>query len=134
MPGPNGSDHALLSSRPVFLVGGREQPALGGGLMSLLVVETVHGLYRCEAMFGNWGNKDGRIDFPYFDRATLDFGKAFKVVLGQDTLFEGRIMGLEALFPEGRPPELTVLAEDRFQDLRMTRRTRSFLDTTDADV
>src|SRR5690606_381170 len=35
---------------------------------------------------------------------------------------------------QSRPPELTVLAEDRFQDLRMARRTRSFEDVTDEDV
>src|SRR5258705_8493580 len=44
----------------------------------------------------------------------------------RDTLFEGRIMALEGQFPEGRQPQLVVLAEDRFQDLRMTRRTRTF--------
>jgi phage protein D len=64
----------------------------------------------------------------------LDFGRSFGVKLGPDTIFDGRIMGLEADFPEGRPPELTVLAEDRFQDLRMTRRTRSFASMSDADI
>ena len=43
-------------------------------------------------------------------------------------------MGLEACFPEGQSPEIRVLAEDRFQDLRMTRRTRTFSDVTDSDV
>jgi phage protein D len=43
-------------------------------------------------------------------------------------------MALEGWFPETAPPEIAVLAEDRFQDLRMTRRTRSFADVTDADV
>src|ERR1041385_4891832 len=43
-------------------------------------------------------------------------------------------MGLEAAFPEGQSPEITVLAEDRFQDLRMNRRTRSFSDVSDSDV
>lgn len=43
-------------------------------------------------------------------------------------------MGLEATFPEGQAPELSVLAEDRFQDLRMTRRTRTFSDVSDSDV
>ena len=64
----------------------------------------------------------------------LDFGKAFQVKLGTDTIFDGRISALEAQFPEGAPPQLAVLAEDRFQDLRMTRRTRTFLDVTDSDV
>ena len=43
-------------------------------------------------------------------------------------------MGLEGNFPEGQSAEISVLAEDRFQDLRMTRRTRTFTDVSDADV
>src|SRR5207248_6400409 len=41
---------------------------------------------------------------------------------------------LEGSFPEGAPPLITILAEDRFQDLRMTRRTRSFENVSDTDV
>src|SRR6202020_65760 len=33
-----------------------------------------------------------------------------------------------------RPPELLVLAEDRLQDLRLTRRTRTFENLTDSDL
>ena len=43
-------------------------------------------------------------------------------------------MGLEGNFPEGKSPEIAVLAEDRFQDLRMIRRTRTFTDASDSDV
>jgi phage protein D len=43
-------------------------------------------------------------------------------------------MGLEGHFPEGRTPGITVLAEDRFQDLRMTRRTRTFENVSDSDI
>ncbi len=43
-------------------------------------------------------------------------------------------MGLEARYPAQLPPELTVLAEDRFQDLRMERRTRTFEEISDADI
>lgn len=41
---------------------------------------------------------------------------------------------MEANFPQGAPPQISVLAEDRLQDLRMTRRSRSFADLSDADV
>ena len=73
-------------------------------------------------------------DFLYFDRSMLDFGKDFEIKLESDSIFKGKIMGLEAAFPEGQSPEISVLAEDRFQDLRMTRRTRTFTDVSDADV
>ena len=124
----------LASPRPDFYVGGAEQPALGGGLNRLSIVENTSGLYRCEARFSNWGNVNNTTDFLYFDRRTLDFGKTFQVKYKDKNIFDGRIMALEAGFPEGQAPEITVLAEDRFQDLRMTRRTRTFADTTDADV
>ncbi len=124
----------LHSARPTITVSGRDQSALAEGLQRLEIIETTDGLYHCEATFANWGDQSGRVDFLYFDRQTLEFGKAFLVKLGTDTLFEGRIMALEATFPEGSAPEITVLAEDRFQDLRMTRRTRTFNEVSDADV
>jgi uncharacterized protein len=125
-----GSDALFRSSRPTINVGGQDDGALESGLLQLSIVETSQGLYRCEAVFGNW---DGT-DFKYLDRDKLDFGKDFKVKIGSDTLFDGRITGLEAHYPDKSPPEIVVLAEDRFQDLRMTRRTRSFADQSDSDI
>jgi hypothetical protein len=45
---------------------------------------------------------NGKIGFRYFDRATLDFGKAIKIKLGDDVIFEGRVMGLTRRFPKAR--------------------------------
>lgn len=125
---------ALKASRPTVAVGGEDNAPLGAELARLLIVEDTAGLYRCEAKFGNWGSINNTTDFLYFDRSILDFGKDFEIKLESDSLFKGKIMGLEATFPEGQSPEITVLAEDRFQDLRMNRRTRSFTDVSDADV
>lgn len=127
-------DTGLRPARPSIQIAGEDQPVLAGGLLNLIVIENTTGLYRCEASFGNWGTKDNQTGFLYFDRRLLDFGKEFRVKLGDGTLFEGRITALEASFPEGQAPEITLLAEDRFQDLRMTRRTRTFADVTDGDV
>ena len=124
----------LSNSRPTILIDGQENSSLVGGLTYLLIAEKTDGLYRCEAKFGNWGPKDDSTDFLYFDRKTLDFGKEFQIKIAQDEIFKGKITALEADFPEGKPPEITVLAEDALQNLRMTRRTRSFFDQTDADI
>lgn len=124
----------ITASRPTIVVAGEEKALLAERLLSLVVHETKSGLFACEAVFGNWGAVGGQVGFLYFDRKLFDFGKAFAIAFGRDTVFEGRITGLEANFPEGRPPELAVLAEDRLQDLRMTRRTRTFADVSDADV
>ena len=125
---------AFVPAVPTINVGGEDKPDLSAQLLELTVREDSLGLYRCEAELGNWGAVGGRIGFRYFDRSLLDFGKPFKVVLGDAALFEGRVMGLQGAFPEGAPPRVVVLADDRLQDLRMTRRTRSFADASDADV
>jgi phage protein D len=124
----------IISSRPTITVAGSDDASLAAGLLGLVVAEDAAGLYRCEATFGNWGAQGGGVDYLYFDRRTLDFGKTFQIKLGPDTIFDGRITGLEAQFPDHLGPRLTVLAEDRFQDLRMTRRTRAFADSSDSDV
>lgn len=127
-------DTRFKISRPTFLVDNREDGELANRLLSMTVAEDTAGLFRCEAVFGNWGEKNGKSDFIYFDRQKLDFGKAFQVKLGDDPIFVGRIMALEGRFASARPPEIVVLAEDRFQDLRMTRRTRTFEQVSDSDL
>src|SRR5690348_15017204 len=110
MPGTNGSGSAFAVAEPVVTIDNQDNASLAAGLASMLIVESVSGLYRCEATFGNWGPVDNGTGFLYFDRQLLDFGKAFKIKLGSDTLFDGKIMALEAKFPEGQSPTLTVLA------------------------
>jgi uncharacterized protein len=124
----------VILGRPTITIAAQENIALTEGLLSLLITENTSGLYRCEAEFGNWGDNSNYIGYLYLDRAVLDFGTALQVMYGGDTLFDGRIMGLEAHFPMGEAPSITVLAEDRFQDLRMTRRTRTFLETSDTEA
>lgn len=137
MGDPN-STSVFTPARPVIKVDNREESALSDGLLTLLVEETTGGLYRCEASFGNWGAVSNGVGFLYLDRELFDFGKTLAIEAGSgDTaaqVFAGRIMGLEALYPPGRPPEILVLAEDILQDLRMTRRSRSFEDMSDNDV
>jgi phage protein D len=130
----NGSDTRLKGAQPTIVLAGREDSSLSAGLLDLRIAEHVDGLYACEATFGNWGPVGQDTGFLYFDRQTLDFGKELAVRLGQDQLFRGWITGLRSRFGEGTPPALTVLAEDRLQNLRMTRRTRTFTDMSDADV
>jgi phage protein D len=129
-------DGALLTgvqvARPTILLAGTERSSLAEGLLRLRIDERTDGLCSCEATFGNWGTRGAETGFLYFDRRLLDFGKELAVRLGTETLFGGRVSGLEAAYPDGTPPTLTVLAEDRLQDLRMTRRSRTFTDTTDA--
>ena len=127
-------DQRLKPARPTINVAGKDEAALQGGLMDLLVVETTSGLYRCEARFGNWGKVGGGVGLLYLDRKLLDFGKALKISIGDDPIFEGKITAIEGHFLEGASPEITVLAEDRLEKLRVVRRSRSFADLSDADL
>lgn len=124
---------AVSSARPVLQVDGRDSATLGSGLIDLQITDTADGMARCELTFGNWGSPDGG-GFQYFGRDVLDFGKAVKIRVGDTTLFDGRISAISARFPAGGAPQVGVCCEDRLQDLRMTRRTRSFADATLADV
>jgi phage protein D len=129
----------FFSARPSIRVDARLEPALGEQYLTrLLVEETTQGLFRCEATFVNWGPRGEGEGLILLDRQLLDFGKPFSVEFGppdnSNAVFAGRITGIEAHYPQNSPPEVTVLAEDRFQDLRMERRTRTFEDSSDEDV
>src|SRR5262249_50687335 len=125
-------------ARPNVLIGGQANDSLNTDALSVLVEETTEGLCRCEACFANFGPKGGRADYLYFGLGVLDFGKEFAVELGAGDhagrVFSGRITGLEAEFSLEAGSQLVVLAEDRLQDLRMTRRTRSFENASDEEI
>jgi phage protein D len=135
---PGDVDPQIYAARPKFTVDGQEQTALADGVLALHVEETSAGLYRCEATFANWGPKDGTAGFLYFDRQLLDFGKRLRIEagggVGAGQIFEGRVTAIEGRYLRERPHELLLCAEDRLQDLRMTRRTRTFEDVSDADL
>jgi phage protein D len=128
----------LPPGRPTIAIDGQESPSLTGGQLRARVREDVHGLYDCELEIGNWGPPTASAapqpGFLFFDRRALDFGKELRVSVADEPLFTGRITGIEARYPAGGPPSIVALAEDRFQDLRMTRRTRTFADMSDRDV
>jgi hypothetical protein len=134
----SGAAPALYAARPKISIDGTEQSALSDGLSSMLVEETADGLYRCELTVNNYGPAHGTVGYVFFDRQVIDFGKAIKIEagagVGSGTIFEGRISAIEGRFFSERAPELVILGEDRLQDLRMTRRTRTFATMTDADV
>jgi uncharacterized protein len=130
---------AVYGSRPVVAIDGQPDETLGFDGMSVLVEETTEGLYHCEARFLNFGIRpSGGAGYLYLGRDKLEFGKELAIELGAGerggTVFRGHISALEVSYPQGGGGSLTVLAEDRLQDLRMKRRTRTFEDVTDEDV
>jgi uncharacterized protein len=135
MPLPTPS---LYAARPVVSLEGRVEQGLSISLLSASVEEDVEGLRRGEFVLGNWGETGQGLGLVLSDRRLVDFGRTIEIVVGEGErrgeIFSGAITGLEEQYPQGRVPQLVVLAEDRLQDLRMTRRTRTFEDVTDEDV
>ena len=127
------SSPPVKGARPVIEIDGQHNDTLASGLLDMQIVDSTDGMARCELVFGNWGGPD-HPGFQHFGRDVLEFGKALKITLHDDTLFEGRISAITATFPDGGTPQVGVCGEDRLQDLRMTRRTRSFADAALADV
>lgn len=132
---PTGS---FYSARPTVQVDGSDSALLTERTLTLTVTETSEGMSRCELVAGNWGSAESADGFVFNDRSAVGFGTRVAVALGDGdragTVFDGLVTGMEAHYPMGRPPEITFLAEDRLQELRMTRRTRSFEEASDEDV
>jgi phage protein D len=123
----------VKGARPSVEIDGQPDGTLTSAMMSLLIIESSDGMARCEVTFGNWGGA-GRAGFQHFGRDKLEFGKTLKISLGAGGLFEGRITAITAQFPDGGPPQIGVRADDRLQDLRMARRTRTFANVSLSDV
>lgn len=124
------------SGRPTVVVDGQVASDLAAALVALEVRERVDGLAQAQLAFGNWGTRDGAPGYTLFGRDRLEFGKRLEVKLGDDLLFSGRVMALQARFPKAGAGEavLVVQADDALQDLRMKRRSRSFEQASLADA
>lgn len=106
-------------------------------LLSMVVEESVDSICRCELTFQNWLSSG--TDYLYFNRSEIDFGLPLTVTMtdgaaAKTAIFQGKIMGIEGRYFQGRMPEIAVLADDQLQQLRMSRRTRTFTEMTDADA
>lgn len=131
---------SYVSTPSLTLNGSRDDHAMAN-ILSLAVEETIAGMLSCEATFNNWGLTDRSPGYLYLGRSTLDFGTRLNVQVGPHRqedggreVFAGRISALQADYPAGAPATVTVSAEDSLQDFRMARRTRTFNDSTTADI
>lgn len=126
----------LTSARPSLVIDGQVASDLAAALQDMQVREHIDGMAQAELAFGNWGQRDGAPGYTLFGRDRLEFGKTIEIKLGDALLFAGRVMALQARFPHAGAGEaqLSVQIEDRLQDLRMKRRSRSFDQVSAADV
>jgi phage protein D len=133
-----GSSLATYTPAPEVRVAGRVPDGFAELLVAATVEESVTGLARCEVRLDNWGASGSGAGYVFDDRSVVDFADEVEVAFGppdeRATVFHGRLTAIEAQYGIDTGPTVVLLAEDALQDLRMTRRTRTFEEVSDADV
>ena len=125
-------------STPIVSVGGQANSGLINDLLSLTVEETIVGMAWCEARFNNFGYYNGSAGFLYLGRDVVDFGTELAVTFGQGDqsrqVFSGKVSAIQGDFPDSDPAQVLFFAEDGLQAFRLTRRTRTFENSSTADI
>lgn len=133
------SQLAVYSSRPTIRIDEQDFERASHLLIAMDMEEHEGGLSSLQLRFSNIASDpQGGSDFAFEDESELRLGSNITVYAGDQNapqeIFRGLITGLEADFPEKEPPELLVLAEDRLQSARMSRRTHTYEDMSISDL
>ena len=139
MPEAPVSNLAIYRARPTIRIDTQADVKASELLVGMELLEQEGGLSSMELRFTNIASDtQGGASFAFEDDATLRFGAQISVYVGDEEspqeVFQGIITGIEAIFPQDSAPELMVLAEDRFQQARMARRTVVHADVSLADL
>ncbi|GAB2708187.1 phage late control D family protein [Aliiglaciecola aliphaticivorans] len=133
-------DEFLFNARPAFNVDGEDISELIRDVVYLSVKEGLDGMKTLVARFTAIGPVEGQEteNLLYLDGRYLDFGKRVKVAIGagswQRIIFDGYISALEIQFEEGLYPEFSFCGEDRLMDLRMIRRSKTYIEMSDQQI
>ena len=125
---------------PVFRVDGEVVGDLARDVSSLEIEEATDGMKTLRLRLLAEGPKpDAQEEAQlYLDGQVIDLGKTLEVSIGASAderfVFKGGISALEAAFRSGAVPQVLVYAEDRLMALRMTRRSRTYENQSDADI
>lgn len=132
--------HPYSSHGPVFSVDSRTEAALARDLLRLDIEEGILGLRTLVVhLHAVPPDGDGSAEqLSYLDDEVVDLGRRIEVILGppggERQLFTGTISAIEVSFDAGRPPYISVLAEDALMRLRLRERTATYTDMSDADI
>jgi phage protein D len=133
------SELALYAAQPTIRINGAERERVTGLLLAMDMVEQEDGLSALELRLTNVASEsDGSAGLAFEDETSFKLGDRLAVYAGDESapteIFSGVITGLEADFPDAGSPTLTALAEDRLQQARMKRGTRTFENSSLADI
>jgi uncharacterized protein len=130
----------FLSKAPIFKVAGNVAGELARDVSRLEISEATDGLKTMVLRLVGEGPKDNAAEEEqlYLDGQVVDFGKEIEVSIGPSDnariVFKGAISAIEACFSEGGDPHVTLFAEDKLMNLRMTRRMKTWENVSDADI
>lgn len=133
------SNLAVYSARPTIRIDTQAYAKVNELLIGMEMTEREGGMSALEMRLSNVASDpQGGADLAFEDDDILKLGATIIVYSGDETapqeIFRGIITAVEAEFPELDPPELVILAEDVFQQARMTRRTKTYEDIAISDL
>lgn len=133
------TSQAIISARPTLRIDTQESQLATELLLSMAMTEQHGGMSSLELRFSNVASStDGTAGSAFEDESLLRLGANIAVYGGDETqpqeIFRGIITAIECDFPNEDPSEIVVLAEDVFQQARMTRQTRIHTDVSISDL
>ena len=120
-----------VNSRPTIRIDGMKKAVVDELLQSMSLHETSDGMAALEIGLTDWVSRPGgNPEFAFGDGAILKLGAEIKVYGGDisdpQEIFRGRISALESDCSVDSPPMINVLAEDRLNGARKTRRCETY--------
>jgi phage protein D len=132
------SARAAYSARPTVRIDGQSLAIVDTNLATCVMQESEGGMSTLTLGLDNWGTVAGAPGFLFDAGAQLALGKRIELYGGETSapvaLFDGVVMAMELKGRSDSSPTLTVLAEDKLQNLRMTRRTKFYESMSVSDV
>jgi hypothetical protein len=119
------------SARPTVHIDGRKRAVIDNGVIAMRMREAVGGLSSLELRISDWASHaDNGAGFTFANEAIVKLGSAIKVYAGvtgePQAIFDGVVTALEIEAGPEAAPTFAVLAEDKLQRARKTRRSRIF--------
>jgi len=132
-------DLRIISARPTIRLDEMELPLLTKNITRLRMREAVGGLSSLELVILDiLSFEDGAAGYGATAESPVRLGSSIKVYMGEvagpQEIFDGQITAIEAEVGPASAPLFTVLAEDKLFKARKTRRSRTFEDSTPADI
>lgn len=138
MPETQVSPVAVYSSKPTVRIDEEEHSEINTLTVGMEITESEGGVCSAELRLSNVLSDAKGATLAFDDPSIVALGSTMAIYGGDELapqeIFRGIVTGLEADFPQDAPPELVVLAEDAFQQARMTCRTAVHEDVSVADL